>query len=119
MHSSFHRNSARAGGMLSAWLRAKFPTAVAGALAASAPFAFVGTSRSPYAFMDTVEEAYRQADSNCPGNIQGALKGMASAGTTISGRTYLYTVFNLCSALNSQADVDALINYVTNGLVGA
>jgi lysosomal Pro-X carboxypeptidase len=58
------------GGMLSAWLRMKYPQWFQGALAASAPILFFDGYVDPYAYDDIATDIYRQADENCPVSIK-------------------------------------------------
>lgn len=54
------------GGMLSAWLRMKYPHVFQGALAASAPILFFEGYVSPNAYDDIATDDYRKADEDCP-----------------------------------------------------
>ena len=54
------------GGMLSAWLRMKYPHVFQGALAASAPILFFDGYVDANAYDDIATDDYRQADEQCP-----------------------------------------------------
>jgi pimeloyl-ACP methyl ester carboxylesterase len=58
------------GGMLSAWLRMKYPQWFQGALAASAPILFFDGYVDPYAYDDIATGVYAKADANCPVSIK-------------------------------------------------
>ena len=65
------------GGMLSAWLRMKYPHAFQGALAASAPILFFDGYVSPYAYDNIATDDYRKADEQCPVNIKAGFEMLA------------------------------------------
>ena len=54
------------GGMLSAWLRMKYPHVFQGALAASAPILFFEGSVDPNAYDDIATQDFAKADPECP-----------------------------------------------------
>jgi hypothetical protein len=54
------------GGMLSAWLRMKYPHVFQGALAASAPILFFDGYVDPNAYDDIATDDFRKADEQCP-----------------------------------------------------
>lgn len=58
------------GGMLSAWLRMKYPQWFQGALAASAPILFFDGYVDPYAYDDIATGVYAKADEQCPITIK-------------------------------------------------
>ena len=58
------------GGMLSAWLRMKYPHVFQGALAASAPILFFEGYVSPNAYDDIATNDFRKADAECPDMIK-------------------------------------------------
>ena len=104
--------------MLTSWFRTKYPWAVMGGLAASAPFGFVGTSEyDPYAFMDACEHTYRAADGACPDVVAAAFKAMHKSGGSSAGRRQLSRDFSLCNELQSEAEANALLEYAQSALV--
>lgn len=65
------------GGMLSAWLRMKYPHVFQGALAASAPILFFDGYVDPNAYDDIATNDYRKADAECPGWIKEGFNQLA------------------------------------------
>lgn len=58
------------GGMISAWIRMRFPHIIQGAHASSAPILFFPGTVSPYAFNELATRSYRDAVPNCDKTIQ-------------------------------------------------
>lgn len=100
------------GGMLSAWLRFKYPATFAGAIAASAPVAFfIGQvpAYDPESYWRVVTAdatAAHGAAPACAANVRAAFAAIYAAGATAAGRDNLTKTFDLCSPLLSPADVD-------------
>jgi lysosomal Pro-X carboxypeptidase len=102
------------GGMLASWLRMKYPSAVEGAIAGSAPIlAFQGLP-APYADWGG-GEAYWQvvtndataaagAEPDCANNIRKVWSQIFSLAKTEAGRATLTTAFKMCKPLTSEAD---------------
>ena len=65
------------GGMLSAWLRMKYPHVFQGALAASAPILFFDGYVDPNAYDDIATSDYRKADEQCPDMIKAGFEQLA------------------------------------------
>ena len=91
------------GGMLSSWFRMKYPSAVDGAIAASAPImAFYGENppTNQYAFNDIVTRdatPYAKASLECSNNIRNSWNIIFEYGETSSGRKDLQSAFRLCN----------------------
>eukprot|EP01091_Cochliopodium_minus_P011042 TRINITY_DN3063_c0_g1_i1.p1 TRINITY_DN3063_c0_g1~~TRINITY_DN3063_c0_g1_i1.p1 ORF type:complete len:493 (+),score=126.84 TRINITY_DN3063_c0_g1_i1:2-1480(+) len=105
------------GGMLSAWLRFKYPNVFMAGFAASAPLAFDGTGISPYEFMDTAQNTYSLSGKNCDTVIASALRNLASLGMTQQGRTQISNTFKTCSPYTSYNDIENLLNWIENGMI--
>ena len=100
------------GGMIASWFRMKYPNAVDGVLAASAPiWSFVGLD-PPYdygTFMATVTEDASNAggaSDACAANVKRTFQRLAAAAKTQQGRKVVAKGFNLCSIPRDQVDVD-------------
>ncbi|ELR16807.1 lysosomal ProX carboxypeptidase [Acanthamoeba castellanii str. Neff] len=106
------------GGILTAWFRSKYPDIVMGGLSASAPLAFYGTGISPYAFTDSASDTFAQARPGCAPLVSRAFDVLQKLSATSDGRARFSAAFKLCSPLNSQADAEAVINWVDSGLIG-
>ncbi|KAH3842718.1 hypothetical protein DPMN_116222 [Dreissena polymorpha] len=102
------------GGMLSAWMRIKYPNVIVGALAASAPiWQFTGITPCE-AFNQVLTNAFKQASQICVENVRNSWATITSIGGTTSGRKFLSSVFNLCKPMSHQSDVDDLKAWLTD-----
>ncbi|KAI6653616.1 Lysosomal Pro-X carboxypeptidase [Oopsacas minuta] len=101
------------GGMLSAWLRMKYPGTVVGAYAASAPI-WQFTSLTPCeTFNSIVTRTYRGTNSNCPLNIRNswkAIRGIFERGQPAK----LKSLFHLCDDIKDKDELNALIAAINN-----
>jgi lysosomal Pro-X carboxypeptidase len=104
------------GGMLAAWLRMHYPSAVDAALAASAPvLAFNGLARPGVAFdgnafwrvvtRDASPAAGAHPD--CVPAVRATWAAIDAAAATAAGRTQLASTFRLCNPLTDDARDDA------------
>lgn len=93
------------GGMLSAWFRAKYPQAVNGAIAASAPiFQFTGlTDAGAYSAVTT--QTFRSANPLAPQAIFNSWGVMANLAGTQAGRDTVASAFGICGQLTNPTDV--------------
>lgn len=91
--------------MLSAWFRAKYPQAVAGAIAASAPiFQFTGlTDAGAYSAVTT--QTFRSANPLAPQAIFNSWGVMANLAGTQAGRDTVASAFGICGQLTNPTDV--------------
>ena len=92
------------GGMLSAWLRMKYPHAFQGALAASAPILFFDGYVSPNAYDDIATEDFRKADEDCPVMIKAGFDQLAELKEQTDSYADVQTIFGLC-AVPSSAEI--------------
>ena len=65
------------GGMLSAWMRIKYPHIVIGALAASAPILQFNGVTAPQRFDEVVYKVFNDSCQHCPGVISTAFDSIA------------------------------------------
>jgi lysosomal Pro-X carboxypeptidase len=92
------------GGMLASWLRMKFPNAVDGVIAGSAPIlSFMGEEPSYFSgsFAQTVTDDASAAGGStdaCKANIKAAWSVIFALATNKTGRTQLASTFRLCPA---------------------
>eukprot|EP00731_Ephydatia_muelleri_P033891 Em0041g4a len=102
------------GGMLSAWFRFKYPNAVDGALAASAPIFIVDNLVDPTAFFGVVTQDYESVDARCPVYVRNAFSQILSlAQQGASGLQTITKQFLLCDELTADK-VNHLIGWVRN-----
>nr|XP_017214720.1 lysosomal Pro-X carboxypeptidase isoform X2 [Danio rerio] len=91
------------GGMLAAWLRMKYPNAVVGALAASAPiWQFIVPCGE---FYRVVTRDFTISGSNCSSSIRSSWAAIDRLSATGEGLQWLSQTFGLCGPLKSQEDV--------------
>ncbi|KAF2357933.1 Peptidase S28 [Trinorchestia longiramus] len=102
------------GGMLSAWMRMKYPHIVRGAIAASAPVAqFTGLTPCNK-FGEVVTRTFAKEGDECVKTIQKSWAAINEMASTADGRTWLNNEWKLCSPLNSTEDANDLKNYLTD-----
>ncbi|CAJ0578616.1 unnamed protein product, partial [Mesorhabditis spiculigera] len=106
------------GGMLSAWLRIKYPHVVQGAIAASAPvFWFQNSGIQEDIYDRIVTRSFVGSGCNFKA-IEGGWGAIASLAETENGRAYLNDLFHLSSESTVQAKTDAtwLIGYIREAM---
>ena len=108
------------GGMLCSWLRIKYPSALDGCIAGSAPIVNFESMTPPFNFNSFAQtetfDASTAGGANdmCKQNIHQAWVDMQTLGTSIAGRAQIGAAFRLCEPLNTMNDVWNLMNYAEN-----
>ena len=111
------------GGMLAAWLRMHYPSAVVGAIAASAPvLAFDGLdsttsvwdSNSYWRAVTNDATVSAGAAAGCLDGVRRAWPALFAKGTSSSGRAWLSKTFKLCGGGLSATDVPRLAAWALN-----
>ena len=101
------------GGMLSAWLRIKYPGTVVGAYAASAPI-WQFTSLTPCeSFSSIVTRTFNGTNTNCLTNIRNswkAIRNLFEKGETQK----ISSLFHLCNEIKNETDLNSLIDALTD-----
>jgi lysosomal Pro-X carboxypeptidase len=103
------------GGMLASWLRMKYPSAVDGAIAASAPIlSFLGLSPAydmgSFAKLVTFDASANGGGSEaCVERVRAAWKLVLALGTSTAGRARLDAIFRLCPSSRLASESDALV----------
>ncbi|XP_004075329.1 lysosomal Pro-X carboxypeptidase [Oryzias latipes] len=92
------------GGMLSAWLRMKYPNVVVGALAASAPIWQFPRMVGCGDFYKIVTQDFAKSGQNCDVTIRRSWKAINNLSSTASGLQWLSEEFSLCSPLKTKTD---------------
>ncbi|WAQ98686.1 PCP-like protein [Mya arenaria] len=93
------------GGMLSAWMRIRYPNVIVGALAGSAPIWQFPSLTPCEAFNKVLTNAFNQASPTCVDNIRKSWAAITERGSTDAGRDFLTKTFRLCGPLTSTTDV--------------
>eukprot|EP01130_Rhizamoeba_saxonica_P005733 TRINITY_DN2277_c0_g2_i3.p1 TRINITY_DN2277_c0_g2~~TRINITY_DN2277_c0_g2_i3.p1 ORF type:complete len:444 (-),score=69.82 TRINITY_DN2277_c0_g2_i3:165-1496(-) len=106
------------GGMLTTFFRIKYPNLIMGGLAASAPFSFLGSGISPFAFTEAASNTYETARPGCGQNIKVALSDIEKYAATPDGRTKISKDFNLCKPISTQNEGIEVLNWAVGGLMG-
>ena len=102
------------GGMLAAWLRIKYPHAVAGAVAGSAPIWAFGGLEPPYDEESFAAVVTRDATPaagaapTCAANIRGAFARLFARAGSAAGRREIAEAFALCDGVAMGTEDDAL-----------
>ena len=100
------------GGMLSAWMRMKYPHIVQGAIAASAPILqFTGIVECE-AFARIVTSDFNKSHQNCPKLIRRSWSVITNVTSTDTGKTWLSDNWKLCQPLKNAADIKQLKSYL-------
>jgi len=103
------------GGMLSAWIRMKYPHLVDGAIAASAPIRQFEVDCD--IFNRILTSVYKTAyNANCSSNIQQVWTIMKKMMGTNSGKDFLNTQFKFCTNLTKPEDLDKFFDYLNDVL---
>lgn len=97
------------GGMLAAWMRMKYPNAVQGALAGSAPILQFPGEYECQQFNKIVTKDFEKYSTNCSKTIAKSWSVLRSYGgiNKTGGLAYLSKVFNTCELMNKE-NVDQL-----------
>ncbi|CAG9817007.1 unnamed protein product [Phaedon cochleariae] len=103
------------GGMLAAYLRMKYPYAVAGAVASSAPiWQFRGLTPCEN-FNRIVTNVYEALGGvKCKDTIAKSWKIIRSLTETDEGKSNLTKLWNFCTPLKTSDDIDTLVDWLTN-----
>lgn len=108
------------GGMLASWMRTQYPSAIDGAIAASAPIWGFPMDNCPW---DGSAKAVAYATSSqagssqyCSSNLKFSYIFLSDIGKTSWGRDFLSQQLNLCSPLKNTADINTLLNYLQSPL---
>ncbi|XP_066143336.1 lysosomal Pro-X carboxypeptidase-like [Euwallacea fornicatus] len=101
------------GGMLAAWLRMMYPHVVLGAVASSAPLLQVNNLQLCEAFYDTVTRVYTNND-NCSHPLRGSWDILRDLTASDEGKREISEIFRLCKPLQSEEDVNSLVDSLAN-----
>uniref|UniRef100_A0A0C9RA88 PRCP_1 protein n=2 Tax=Fopius arisanus TaxID=64838 RepID=A0A0C9RA88_9HYME len=96
------------GGMLSAWIRVKYPHVVQGAIASSAPvFQFYGV-RDCQPYFQVVTSTFEAVDSECPKLIRQSWSAIDNLTSSDEGRDWLSKKWNLCTPISNKTHIAQL-----------
>ncbi|XP_044272767.1 lysosomal Pro-X carboxypeptidase-like [Tribolium madens] len=103
------------GGMLSSWLRMKYPASVVGAIAASAPIWQFETSCEN--FYKVVTQVYKAVTEDCPRLVTESWEALRNIAASAEGKAWLSEAWQLCSPIETPGDVETLIGWYSEILV--
>ncbi|XP_066591326.1 lysosomal Pro-X carboxypeptidase-like [Prorops nasuta] len=92
------------GGMLSAWMRMKYPHIVQGAIASSAPMLQFPDITDCNSFYGIVSSDFQSINSNCGDNIRKSWGEIKNLFSTENGRKWISETFKLCDSLKDKTD---------------
>lgn len=93
------------GGMLAAWLRMKYPSTFAGALASSAPLLFTPKSVSPYAYNQAVTTTFASYSPKCSNFIQRNQMYLNENGADSLAQRIIQEEYETCEPINTKEQV--------------
>ncbi|XP_043257750.1 lysosomal Pro-X carboxypeptidase [Colletes gigas] len=100
------------GGMLSAWIRMKYPHIVQGAIAASAPILQFPGIVECESFSRIVTSDFRKAHPNCPKLIRKSWNVITNITSNDKGKEWLSNNWKLCQPLKNATDIKELKSYL-------
>ncbi|KAK2576844.1 hypothetical protein KPH14_005476 [Odynerus spinipes] len=100
------------GGMLSAWMRMKYPHIVQGAIAASAPILQFTGITSCESFARIATSSYRAAHKECPKLVQKSWNVIMNITSDDEGKKWLSETWKLCQPLKNATDVEDLLSFL-------
>lgn len=103
------------GGMLSTYIRFKYPNIVDAALASSAPIYLAAGLSNNHSFWEVITKDFSAANKECPNRVRTAfdeLHKLRETGT--AGLQEISVKFKLCKPLVSDDQVDHLIGWIRN-----
>lgn len=98
------------GGMLSAWIRMKYPHVFQGALAASAPILyFKGAPSAPeWKFAEVASNDFKEVDQHCYDGIKDMFTRMENQADDATFRSVIQSSFKTCTDVESAQNVTDL-----------
>ncbi|XP_015116331.1 lysosomal Pro-X carboxypeptidase [Diachasma alloeum] len=102
------------GGMLSTWIRMKYPHIVQGAIASSAPMLLLDPTSDCHGYYRTVTDVFRAANANCPKIIRRSWGAIDNITSTVEGREWLSAEWKLCKPIENMGDAEQLKNWLSS-----
>ncbi|KAK2149034.1 hypothetical protein LSH36_471g05010 [Paralvinella palmiformis] len=103
------------GGMLSAYMRFKYPNLISGSIAASAPIYLTAGVSSRRFFFEDVTQDFKTALSGCADGVRQGFRQMFNViSKGKQGLQQISEVFNLCSPLTQRQHVEHLVGWIRN-----
>ncbi|KAJ8978008.1 hypothetical protein NQ317_002770 [Molorchus minor] len=103
------------GGMLAAWLRMKYPNSVLGAIASSAPIWLFDDLTPCETFYGITSDVFgHYGTEHCNKTIQLSWEVIRNVTKTDKGKAFVSATWKLCDHLKTAADVDKLIDWLSN-----
>ncbi|XP_048773904.2 dipeptidyl peptidase 2-like isoform X1 [Ostrea edulis] len=102
------------GGMLSAYIRFKYPNLVAGSIAASAPINLLSADSKRDFFWEDVTKDFNQVTPKCVDRIRRGFIEMDTLSMKPGGLKQLSTTFGLCKPMTSKNDFHHFLGWIRN-----
>ncbi|CAM8889275.1 unnamed protein product [Rhodiola kirilowii] len=99
-------------GMLSAWMRLKYPHVVLGALASSAPILYFDGLTPEDAYDKVVSKEYKEISENCYLSIKQSWAKIDEVAVEKNGLAVLSKQFHTCSKLNSSSELKNALEHI-------